>query len=134
MRTSGHLALGRTYTRDWLKNQFGILATGINNGVFLPRGHESVWLFVTQEKTRDRTPYQDLLKGDVLDWDGQTSARTDHLVVEHRERGMELLLFYRLRKNEFPGCAFRYCGRVLYESHVSGHPSHSSCDWRPPSI
>lgn len=122
--TSSSLQVGEVYTRAFLKERFDIIDLTINTGVFRPKGHDSVWLFVTEQKSKDRTQYRDYLSGSLLEWDGQTSARTDSLIVEHRERGLELLLFYRKSKLEFPGAGFRYYGRVLYEVHLPGRPSH----------
>ncbi len=42
----------------------------VNTGIFQPQGHDSVWLFVTEHKTPDRTQYVDHLEGDVLRWQG----------------------------------------------------------------
>lgn len=51
---------------------FLIKDANLRNGAFKPGGHESIWLFVTEEKTPDRTPYRDFLDSDLLNWDGQT--------------------------------------------------------------
>ena len=103
---------------------FDISDATINTGVFRPKRHASVWLFVTGEKPSDRIQYTDLLEGDTLHWDGQTSGRTDHMIIEHRERGLELLLFYRKTKTEHPGAGFRYEGPFKYIAHTGTHPTH----------
>jgi len=66
MRTSQELSVGSVYTRDQLKDQFEIIDSTINNGIFRPKGHASIWLFVTRNKTSDRTQYHDELDGDTL--------------------------------------------------------------------
>ena len=53
-------------------SQFTIKDATINTGIFQPKGHDSVWLFVTEQKTPDRTQYVDRLDGDELRWEGQT--------------------------------------------------------------
>jgi putative restriction endonuclease len=111
---SEHLVQGRLYTRADIREQFAIIDATIDTGVFRPRGFSSVWLFVTEEKTSDRTQYRDHLDGDVLHWEGQTSGRTDPTIIEHRRRGFELLLFHRKSRREYPGGAFRYEGPFEY--------------------
>lgn len=117
------LSLGAVYTREELRE---ILSTGdatINTGVFRPKGFDSVLLFVTEKKTSDRTQYIDKLNGDELQWQGQSQGRTDALVVEHLQKGLELLLFYRTKKYEHPGAGFRYEGRFDYVSHRGERPA-----------
>jgi hypothetical protein len=77
---------------------------------------------MTQEKTRDRRPYRDSLVGDTLQMEGQTRGRTDHLIESHRSSDLELLLFYRKSKTEFPNAGFRYEGRFEYESSEGKQP------------
>lgn len=124
MKTSEHLEVGQTYTRDYLGNAFQITDATINTGVFRPKNHDSVWLFVTLHKTPDRTQYADYLDDDVLSWDGQTSGRTDPLIINHNSQGLELLLFYRKQKYEYPHAAFRYEGPFEYVSHKGSKPAH----------
>lgn len=122
-RTSLALQPGKLYSRADLKQMFEITDSTINNGIFHPKATASVWLFVTESKSADRTQYEDLLDGDTLRWQGQTEGRTDALVIEHARRGLELLLFYRHRKNEHPGGGFRYEGPFRYESHAGSRPT-----------
>lgn len=123
MRTSDHLIPGQTYSREQLRERFQIADATINTGIFRPAGHESVWLFITEQKTSDRTPYKDQLSGEDLYFEGQTQGRTDALVREHRDRGLELLLFYRHRKDERPDYSFRYEGVFEHVSSESGPPT-----------
>ncbi len=124
MKSSEHLTAGAVYTRKELMAQFGITDSTINTGIFQPSGHDSVWLFVTEKKTPDRTQYEDRLDGDVLDWDSQPSGRKDNLIIEHKERGLELLLFYRKEKYEFAGAGFRFEGPFDYVSRSGEGPAH----------
>jgi len=123
MKTSAQLQEGEVYSRKELMEIFDIKDATIRTGVFSPKGHDSVWLFVTEQKTPDRTQYIDHLDGDTLHWQGQTEGRTDHLITGHRRDGSELLLFYRRRKNEYPGYGFRYEGVFEYVSHRGSHPT-----------
>lgn len=123
MRSSQDLVAGQVYTRAELKAKFGIADASINNGIFRPKGHESVWLFVTKNKTSDRTPYHDSLDGDALTMQGQTSGRTDQWIVDHDKAGVELLLFYRESKVEHPGAGFVYEGPFRYLTHKGSFPA-----------
>ncbi|MEN4751548.1 HNH endonuclease [Pseudomonas sp. Ps21-P2] len=114
---------GHVYTRNDLRDLFSITASSINNGIFKPSAFDSVWLFVTEQKTADRTQYDDLLTGDILHMEGQTQGGTDHLLEEHVERGLELLLFYRKNKFEHPGAGFTYKGKFLYQSRSGSLPT-----------
>ena len=122
MKTSESLTRGTLYSRNDLRREFGITDATINTGIFQPRGTDSVWLFVTEQKTSDRTQYRDQLHGDVLEWEGQSSGRKDRLIIEHAINGLELLVFYRHSKAEYPDYAFRYEGQFRYMSHEPGDP------------
>ena len=97
MKTSEKLVVGEIYTRKELKAMFKITDSNLNNGVFRPKDHDSIWIFVTKEKSADRTQYVHELIGNTLSWDGQTSGRTDLWIIDHRVNGYELIL--RLRES-----------------------------------
>jgi hypothetical protein len=121
--TSDRLHVGQTYTREQLAEAFGITDATLNTGIFRPKGSVSVWLFVTEKKSGDRTQYADRLVGDTLYWQGQTQGRTDSLIINHEARGLELVLFYRLHKSEHPGAGFRCEGRFRYVDHGGAKPT-----------
>lgn len=122
MKTSSHLEQGNLYTRKELQEKFEIKDATIFTGVFKPKNHDSIWIFVTEQKTPDRTQYEDSLKGDVLRWEGQKSGRKDDLITKHKILDLELVVFYRKRKYEHQNAAFRYEGVFEYESHEGGNP------------
>jgi putative restriction endonuclease len=124
MHASSLLKEGAVYTRDALKDILSTQDATINTGVFRPAGFASVLLFVTKEKTKDRRQYVDHLEGDVLYWQGQSKGRTDPLVIKSRQRGLELLVFYRERKYEHDGAGFRYEGQFSYDSHKGKEPAN----------
>jgi putative restriction endonuclease len=124
MFTSERLKLNEVYTRSELKEKFRIKDATINNGIFRPGGHNSIWLFVTKEKTNDRTQYLNELKTNDLFMDGQTAGRSDKSLIEHDRSGLEIILFYRESKNEHPGAGFRYEGRFKYVTHQGVRPAH----------
>ncbi|HEY7976156.1 MAG TPA: hypothetical protein VID72_12490, partial [Ktedonobacterales bacterium] len=61
--------------------------------------------------------------GDTLYWQGQTEGRKDTLIITHEEQRIELLVFYRGSKNEYPGSGFKFEGRYRYRSHSAGQPT-----------
>jgi hypothetical protein len=121
--TSHRLDEGGLYPREVLIERFSISDATVNTGVFRPSGTKSIWLFVTRDKTSDRTQYRDELTGDVLRWEGQTAGRTDRSIIEHENNGDELLLFFRVSKRQYPNAGFRYEGRFRYLGHTPGSPS-----------
>lgn len=121
--TSTQLVVGETYTRDSLRELFGITDATLNNGIFRPKNTRSVWLFVTEEKTPDRVQYTDHLDGDVLLMQGQTEGRTDHLLTDQAVNGLELLVFHRMKKYEHAGAGFKFLGPFHYIRSFGGHPT-----------
>jgi hypothetical protein len=115
--------VGEVYTRDDLRRMFGITDATLNTGIFHPPLTQSVWIFVTEKMAKDRTQYKNRLDGDILTWDGQTLGRKDPLIIEHAERNLEVLLFYREEKYEHPGAGFRYEGQFKYEKHSGSRPT-----------
>lgn len=121
--TSEWLKPGNVYSRDDLRALFGVTDATSNNGVFRPKGHRSIWLFVTRDKTADRPQLHDNLDGDVLTWTGQPAGRTDKLIIDHFDSGDEILLFYRQTARTYPSGGFRYEGPFLYRSHSGSKPT-----------
>lgn len=122
-RTSSQLQLGEVYTREKLRDLFDIADATLNNGIFRPKGTDSVWIFITEEKTPDRVQYSDHLDGDVLLMQGQTEGRTDSLIRDQATNGLELLVFYRAKKYEHDGAGFRYLGPFDYIRSFGNRPT-----------
>lgn len=124
MKSSDQLQSGTVYTRQDLRDKFKINDATINTGVFRPKDHKSIWLFVTQKKSSNMTQYRDKLEGDNLEWDGQNEGRTDQMIIDHEKNGDEILLFFRRTKTEHPEGGFRYEARFKYVSHSGSRPTH----------
>ena len=122
--TSERLTPGEIYSRADLSRLFGIRDATLRTGVFRPKGTASVWLFVTENKPDDRTPYIDRLEDDTLHWQGQMAGRRDAWIIEHHARGLEILVFYRESKDEYPGYGFRYLSPFAYISHTGNRPTN----------
>lgn len=118
-KSSDSLELMKVYSREELKSAFQITDATIKNGIFKPKDISSIWLFITEEKTTDRTQYIDLFDGQTLQFEGQTKGRTDGLIINHEHEGNEIVVFYRKKKREFPNYGFRYLGRFYYHSHTT---------------
>ena len=124
MKTSNFLKAGEIYTRQDLRETFKINDATINTGIFRPKDHKSIWLFITQQKSNDMTQYNDRLEGDDLYIDGQSAGLKDKMMIEHAKNGDEVLLFFRRTKTEHPGGGFRYEGSFQYASHTGTRPAH----------
>jgi hypothetical protein len=123
MFTSEWLQEGQIYTREHLREHFQITDQTLFTGIFRPAGHNSMWIFITEQKTPDRTQYIDHLDSDTLSWQGQTQGLKDQLIIGHKSKNLELLVFYRKSKSEHPGAGFRDVGRFEYISHQGSHPT-----------
>ena len=124
MFTSERLVEGEIYSRKDLIDMFDIKDATINNGIFPLKGYQSIWLFVTENKTNDSPQYKDLLHDNILDWDGQMQGRKDDLIINHETENLELLVFYRKDKKEFSNYGFTYEGKFHYVSHTGSKPTH----------
>ncbi|MBD3818692.1 MAG: HNH endonuclease [Brevundimonas diminuta] len=51
------------------------------------------------------------------------AGRTDRKIIDHRDTGAELLVFYRDSTRQYPGGGFRYEGPFDYVSHAGGGPT-----------
>jgi 5-methylcytosine-specific restriction enzyme A len=123
MFTSERFVEGDIYTRERLRDMFDIKDATLNTGVFRPKGYQSIWLFVTENKTKGSPQYTDLLYENLLYWDGQTEGRTDRDIISHAAKGFEILVFYRAKKREFPHGGFKYEGRFHYVKHEGSRPT-----------
>jgi len=122
LKTSEHLVIRQVYTRENLMSTFGIADATIKTGIFKPKRHDSVWLFITKNKTADRVQYRDELIGDDLYAESQKTGRKDKLVVDSDKLGLELLVFYRDNRYEFDGAGFRYEGPFRYLDSAGQKP------------
>src|SRR5262249_29081888 len=124
MKTSTRLNVGTIYTREELASMFGITDATLFTGIFQPKGHESIWLFVTKDKTPDRTQYRNALIDDDLYMDGQTAGLKDALLTNHEQNGTEAILFFRDNRFQHPHGGFRYEGPFTYVSKEGRNPAH----------
>jgi putative restriction endonuclease len=81
---SQKLKIGEVYSRKSLAKIFHITDATLNTGVFKPKNHSSVWLFVTRKKAPNQPKYVDDLVGKTLHWQGQASGKSDQMIIELR--------------------------------------------------
>lgn len=124
MFTSQQLVKESIYSREDLRQKFGIKDATLNNGIFQPKGYQSIWLFITEQKSKDRTQYTDQIHEDTLYWDGQMEGHRDKLIIDHQTNDLEILIFYRKNKHELPNYGFKYEGQFRYVSHTGSRPTH----------
>ena len=120
--SSEALVVGTIYTRASLKEKFAITAASLNNGIFQESGLDSIWLFITKNKTSDRTQYADELVGDTLKMESQPLGRLDVRLASHQETNTEILLFYRESKFQYAGAGFKFEGTFVHVSHTDVPP------------
>jgi putative restriction endonuclease len=120
---SAKLKVGEIYSRKSLREIFPTSDATLNTGVFRPKNYSSVWLFVTRKKAPNQTKYVDYLSGKSLHSQGQISGKSDQVIIEQKNRDLELLLFYREEPKQYADSGFRYLGPVEYVTHNPGHPS-----------
>lgn len=126
MKSSDFLVIGNLYGRERLRSLFDITDAALYNGIFMPKGYESIWIFLTGEKQADRTRYRDYIDGEYVYFDGQLTGKTDRLIIQSKADGNELLLFYRPSKYAYgrdAGAAFRYYGPIEYVTHEGSRPT-----------
>lgn len=119
---STRLKLGVVYSRESLAELFDIIETTLKTGVFRPKSYDSLWLFVTRIRPpniRTSWPGRSALAG-------QTSDRTYAPIIEHAQRGLELLLFNETG-NTSMSVMVSGTRDHRYESHQGGHLISSFC-------
>lgn len=104
------LEIGSLYTRPQLAQIWGYAGhQAISRGVFTPAGGGHIILFVTREKQKSLTQYDDYLNADSLHWEGEAGHGSDLRIARAHERGEEVHLFYR----DIHHTPFQYYGQVL---------------------
>src|SRR5258708_26933431 len=95
MKSFDDVKVGKYYDRQDLREKFKINDATINTGIFRPKDHNSIWLFITQEKSSNMTQYHDRLDGDALYIDGQTEGLKDKALIDHDTNVDAALQFFR---------------------------------------
>lgn len=90
-------------------------------GVVTPAGDNKIILFVTEEKQASATGYRDILREDVLEWEGPNDHFGEERMLTAKSRGQEIHLFHRQRHH----MDFEYRGElgVLSATRLTEKPS-----------
>jgi len=112
--TFQNLRVGASFSRRTLAQLWGYESFhAIARGVVTPKEDNKIILFVTEEKQEGAEPYQDLLRGDRLDWEGPLDHFAEGRIVNASTANDQVHLFYRERHHS----DFFYRGRLaLIES------------------
>ena len=95
------IAVGNSYSRQELAelwNYAGIEA--LQRGVVTPRDDNKIILFVTENKSTSATQYKDRLRQDVLEWEGPNDHFAEERIINAKQIGDEIHLFYRINPVE----------------------------------
>ena len=93
----------------------------MGRGVYTPSGTNTIILFVTREKQKSLTQYNDFLQDDLLFWEGENGHGNDDRISNASQEGDEIYLFYRERHHS----DFIYYGRVILTHFVRHHSKPS---------
>lgn len=103
------LRFGETYERPYLAKLWGYQSFhALSKGVVTPAGTNYLIFFVTKDKQEALTQYNDYIDGNMLFWEGEEKHSSDKRVVDARNNGDEIHLFYR----EIHHTAFVYFGKI----------------------
>lgn len=125
------LIIGNTYDRPELAVLWGFKDFHpISRGVVTPKNTTFIILFVTKEKQKVLTSYQDLLSEDRLHWEGEQSHGSDHRIIQAGHQGDEIHLFYRERHHS----RFLYYGRIVLVEYEIRESEPSRFIFRVPAL
>lgn len=101
--------VGSTWSRPSLANLWGYKAyQALARGVVTPAGDNKIIVFVTEEKQVSATNYQDVLREDILEWEGPNDHFAEGRMLTAETRGEEIHLFHRRRHH----MDFEYRGQL----------------------
>jgi putative restriction endonuclease len=116
------VTVGSTWSRPALTTLWGYKTYhAIARGVVTPSGDNKIVLFVTEEKQASATNYRDILREDILEWEGPNDHFAEGRMLTAKTRGEEIHLFHRQRHH----MDFEYRGelRILSVTPRTNAPS-----------
>lgn len=106
---------GSTYSRPELAKIWGYSGyQALARGVVTPKDDNKIILFVTFDKPEYIEQYKDELKGGILQWEGPTDHFAENRMVNSRQTGDEIHVFYRERHHS----DFVYEGKFTVSSYT----------------
>jgi putative restriction endonuclease len=104
-----NLAIGAQYERPFLAKAWGYKShQAIARGVVTTPGSKEIILFVTKEKQKDFTQYNDYIDGPLLFWEGEEKHGSDKRIINAEALGESVGLFYR----DIHHSPFTYYGKI----------------------
>lgn len=105
---------GEEYERPYLAKLWGYQDWhAIGRGIVTPKEHNLIILFVTQEKQKSLTQYQDHFEGERLIMEGEMGHGTDQKLVDSVNGPERIYLFFRERHHR----PFIYYGEIYLEDY-----------------
>jgi putative restriction endonuclease len=93
-----HIPVGSAWDRNQLAALWGYKTFhAFARGVFTPSGDNKIILFVTEDKQASLTNYKDVLKGDILEWEGPTAHQAEQRMLLAKSNGETIHLLHRKR-------------------------------------
>jgi putative restriction endonuclease len=116
------IPIGSTWSRPALAAFWGYKAfQALARGVVTPAGDNKIILFVTEEKQGSATNYRDILREDILEWEGPNDHFAEKRMLAAKDNNEEIHLFHRPRHH----MDFEYRGEleILSETPAIATPS-----------
>jgi putative restriction endonuclease len=113
-----NINIHQKYDRAELANLWGYDGTqGLKRGVITPASTNFIILFVTKEKAKGATQYNDYINGNILHWDGEEKHGSDSRILKTQHNDTdEIHLFYRDKARD----KFTYYGLIkLIDAQLS---------------
>lgn len=109
------LKIGEFYDRNFLTELWGYKGRqAISKGVVTPANSNSIVLFVTKEKQRSLTQYEDYISDDYLYWEGEEKGGNNERIINATKNHHPIYLFYRYRHH----ADFKYMGIIQLASFI----------------
>ncbi|MDR3695506.1 HNH endonuclease [Mucilaginibacter sp.] len=109
------LKIGKFYDRNFLTELWGYKGRqAISKGVVTPANSNSIVLFVTKEKQRSLTQYEDYISDDYLYWEGEEKGGNNDRIINATKNHHPIHLFYRYRHH----AEFKYMGIIKLASFI----------------
>ncbi len=109
------IQVGSVWPRKELASLWGYKSFhAIARGVVTPIDDNKIILFVTEEKQASATNYQDILREDILEWEGPNDHFAERRMLAAKANGEEIHLFHRQRHHS----DFEYRGEIRILSAI----------------
>lgn len=110
-----NLKIGGFYDRNFLTKLWGYSGRqAISKGVVTPSNSNSIVLFVTKEKQRSLTQYDDYINDGFLYWEGEEKGGNNNRIINAAGNHHPIHLFYRYRHH----AEFKYMGVIQLASFI----------------